>query len=136
MRLCRSQSWVWWLLPFLVARALVPVGFMARVSDGHLNLVFCSLAYAGAQTVNDRRSQAGIDHDGLVKHAGDDQDDATQTDFSCPFSQVAAVPLLDVTGSEAIAYIATSEIPASVDTPYYAVGPPRFIATRGPPALT
>lgn len=132
VRFSRSQFWVWWLLPFLVARALVPVGFMARMSDGHLSLVFCSVS---ASKLNTAEHSAGIQQNGLVDTANDDQDGSTQADFSCPFSQVAAVPLLDVSGTEAIAYIATSEVPSVVETPYYAVGPPRFIATRGPPIL-
>lgn len=133
MRLCRSQFWVWWLLPFLVARALVPVGFMARVSNGHLSLVFCSVTASKLHAAN---HSIGVQQNGLIDTVNDDQDDSTQTDFSCPFSQVAAVPLLDVSGSEAITYITTSEIPNILEAPYFAVGPPRFIATRGPPALT
>jgi len=135
VRLCRSQSWVWWLLPFLVARALVPVGFMARVSDGQLSVVFCSVGALGLQAANHKTSVTGAHADGSLSAASDDQDDSTQADFSCPFSQVAAAPLLDVSGSEAIPYIATTEVLSFVESPYYAVGPPRFIATRGPPVL-
>ena len=135
MSLRRTHSWVWWLLPFLVARALVPVGFMARVSDGHLNLVFCAVGYAGSKAIDDRAGRVGVDNDGVTKKASDDRIESTQADFSCPFSQVAAAPLLDVSASEAIPYNATTEIPAFVESLYYAVGPPRFIATRGPPVL-
>jgi hypothetical protein len=113
----------------------VPVGFMARVSDGHLNLVFCSVGAVGLQAANHKTSVTGAHADGSLSAASDDQDDSTQTDFSCPFSQVAAALLLDVSGSEAIPYIATTEFPSFVESPYYAVGPPRFIATRGPPVL-
>ena len=135
MRLCRSQSWVWWLLPFLVARALVPVGFMARVADGHLSMVFCSVGSLGLQAANHKTPVTGAHSDGSLSAASDDQDDSTQTDFSCPFSQGVAVPLLDVSGSEAVPYIATVEIVPLTESPYYAAGPPRFIATRGPPVL-
>ena len=123
------------MLPFLVARALVPVGFMARVSEGHLNLVFCSVGTVGLQASGHRSSHSNASSDRSTDAAGDNQDDGTQTDFSCPFSQVAAAPLLDVSGSEAIPYLATTEVPSFIDSPYYAVGPPRFIATRGPPVL-
>ena len=133
MRVCRSQSWVWWLLPFLVARALVPVGFMAQISDGHFNLVFCSVAALKQQRPD---HLAGIQQNASADTDNGAQDDSGQTDFSCPFSHIAAVPLLDVSGSEAIPYIATSVASSFIESPYYAVGPPRFIATRGPPALT
>jgi len=54
----RWQRWIVWLLPFLVARALVPAGFMLSVGDSGLTLTFCpsaapdrspSAASAGAQ---------------------------------------------------------------------------------------
>ncbi len=115
----RAQSWVWWLLPFLVARALMPVGFMAQAHDGQLRIVFCSAAAAQVMDADD---------------AAGDHEDATQSDVSCPFAQVAAAPLLDLSSIEAIAFIATTEILSPAESPYYAAGPPRFIATRGPPA--
>lgn len=40
----RWQHWIVWLLPFLVARALVPAGFMLSVGDGGLTLTFCPAA--------------------------------------------------------------------------------------------
>ena len=114
----RVQSWVWWLLPLLVARALMPVGFMAQAVDGKLQIVFCS---AGM-------SQPGASHD----DNGNKHTDA-QNDFSCPFAQAAAAPLPDFSGSEAIPFIPTAEILPSAESRYVATGPPRFIATRGPP---
>ncbi len=115
----RVQSWVWWLLPFLVARALMPVGFMAQAQDGKLQIVFCSAGFTQSVTDHD---------DGVNNHA------TAQNDFSCPFAHVAAAALLDISSSETISYIPTAEILPPAESPYYAVGPPRFIATRGPPA--
>jgi len=37
----RAQFWVWWLLPVLAARALVPAGFMTAVASGNFKLVMC-----------------------------------------------------------------------------------------------
>ncbi len=112
----RVQTWVWWLLPLLVARALMPVGFMAQVHDGQLQIVFCS---AGQLALAD------ADQDG--------DHDVTQGDLPCPFAQAAAAPLPDVTGSEPIPFILSAAILPTAESPYYASGPPRFIATRGPP---
>lgn len=122
------------MLPFLVARALVPVGFMARVSDGQLSVVFCSVGTVGLQASDHRSSHSDTSSDRSTDAAGDNQDDGTQTDFSCPFSQVAAAPLLDVGGSEAIPFISSAEVLAPAESPYYAAGPPRRITNRGPPA--
>jgi len=116
----RVQAWVWWLLPLLVARALMPVGFMAQTVDGKLQIVFCS---AGT-------TQPSAHDDSSNKHAD------AQSDFSCPFAQVAAAPLPEFSGSEAIPFIPTGEILPPAESPYYAAGPPRFIATRGPPHLS
>jgi hypothetical protein len=54
-----------WLLPFLVARLLVPTGFMLSLSDAGLDIVLCtglapSSAPLVAQDEHDRH--AGIDH--------------------------------------------------------------------------
>ncbi len=117
----RAQSWVWWLLPFLMARALMPVGFMAQAHEGKLQIVFCSAGVAQSDASHDA---AGKDHSG------------PQNDFSCPFAHVTAAPLLDVGSSEAISFFPTAEILPPAESPYYASGPPRFIATRGPPALS
>ena len=125
----RAQCWVWWLLPFLVARALVPVGFMAQMSEGQFRLVFCTAGMAqnqSAAAATDHAAEKSADHSGSATHA----------DFSCPFSQVAAVPLLDISGSEAIPFISSAEVIPPAESPYYAAGPPRQHLARGPPALS
>jgi Protein of unknown function (DUF2946) len=114
----RLQSWVWLLLPLLVARALMPVGFMAQLHDGKLQVVFCTAGY----------SQPYSDDHNKGKHTA-------QSDFSCPFASVAAAPLLDVSGSEAIAFIETTVFLPLTELPYYAAGPPRTHRVRGPPVL-
>lgn len=118
----RLQSWVWWLLPLLVARALMPVGFMAQMQDGQLQIVFCS---AGI-------SQLARSDPGDADHA-DAQHNASQGDLSCPFAQAAAAPLPDLSRSEVVSFIPAAVILPWSESPYYASGPPRFIATRGPP---
>ena len=117
--------WVWWLLPFLVARALMPVGFMAQAHDGKLQIVMCSagVSLPGAQSAGDANAHGGKSFD--AKHG----------DVSCPFAQAAAAPLLDVSGSQQIAFIPTAVSLPPAESPYYAAGPPRFIATRGPPVI-
>jgi hypothetical protein len=116
----RTHLWVWLLLPLLVARALMPVGFMAQAQNGKLQIVFCTAGF----------SQLGADHHG-DKHADGHADG--HHDFSCPFAHVAAAPLLYVGGGEAIPFLISAAVVLPAGSPYYAVGPPRFIATRGPP---
>ncbi|MGE0189716.1 MAG: hypothetical protein AB7F79_10980 [Steroidobacteraceae bacterium] len=101
----------------------MPVGFMAQVSGGQLRLVFCNAGYAQNLVIDDVAGDAG--------HHGDNG----QADFSCPFAHAAAALLLDISGSDAITLFHSAELLPPVESPYYAVGPPRFIATRGPPVL-
>ena len=113
----RVQSWVWLLLPFLVARALMPVGFMAQAHDGKMQIVFCTAGFA----------QPGAPSDHSDKH------DSSHGDFSCPFAHVAAAPLPDLSGSVAIAFIDAEVFLPLTELPYYAAGPPRIHHVRGPP---
>lgn len=122
MSSARVQTWVWWLLPLLVARALMPVGFMASVHDGRLQIVLCS---GITQVLSDHDTRPG-DADQNNAHEG-------QGDLPCPFAQATAAPLPQLNASEAIAFIPAAEILPPAESPYYAAGPPRFIATRGPP---
>lgn len=47
----RSHRWIVWLLPFLVARAFVPAGFMLSAVSGELSLMFCPGVVPAAQVV-------------------------------------------------------------------------------------
>ncbi len=122
----RIQLWVWLLLPFLVARACLPAGFMAQAVAGRLQLVFCSAGYSQHSVTADADNAAG--------HAQGQSHDKSQNDFSCPFGQSVSAPLLSFNGSELIEFIADAEMLSPAESPYYAAGPPRFISTRGPPA--
>lgn len=130
----RVQTWVWWLLPFLVARALMPVGFMAQGQGGDFKLVFCSSVAALADhfAANDRSHATDA---GQPDHSPSDSSSHDQSDLSCPFGHAAPAPLLDLSGSEAIAFIAAAVHLPHAEPPYLAVGPPRAVSARGPPQL-
>ncbi len=127
----RFHSWVWWLLPLLVARALVPVGFMAQAADqGGLQIVICQVGAPKFLTQNA----------GDTQHSGQTQDDSSsnnahwQHDHACPFGHAVAAPIAQFSGGESIAFFASSEARAATEPPYFAAGPPRRITNRGPPA--
>jgi hypothetical protein len=66
------RQWTYWLLPLLVARLLVPVGFMVTLSGGQFAIVLCS----GSTPVPAWAQPAEHHHDvGLNPHAS--SDDAT-----------------------------------------------------------
>jgi hypothetical protein len=128
----RIHNWVWWLLPLLVARALMPVGFMPQMVHGQLQVVLCQGGVTKVQAVySPDQASSGI--------AGDANNDKSsshwQHDFSCPFGHVAAVPVPHLVASDAVACFSAVFIPSITQPHYEAVGPPRFIATRGPPPL-
>ncbi len=85
-----------WLLPFLVARLLLPTGFMLSLSDSGLDIVLCtglapSSAPIAALDENDRH--AGMDHAAHAMH-GDTQpqvppqgpDHPSHANPICPFA--------------------------------------------------
>ncbi len=125
MSLRRVHSWVWLLLPLLVARALMPVGFMAQVHEGRLQIVFCSAGYA--------QHVADVDSD--AEKQSQDGHSNSHDGFSCPFAQVAGAPLLSFNDSKLVELIPEKKIAQSAESPYYAAGPPRVDLARGPPSL-
>lgn len=113
----RAQTWVWLLLPFLVARALMPAGFMAQLHEGKLQIVLCSAGFSKLADLGQ----------------GDDQHGTVHVDDSCPFSQAAAAPVLLLNGSDAIPYVEDETFLPPTELAYYAAGPPRHHPARGPP---
>jgi len=125
----RVHSWVWWLLPLLVARALVPVGFMAKANErGELQIVMCQagapgLLKAALQSAADQHDPAGQS----------DNSPHWQHDSSCPFAHAAAAPVAHSGSVQQIAFIASSEVSATGESLHLAAGPPRRLTNRGPP---
>lgn len=129
-----------WILPLLLARALIPTGFMLSVEAGRLQFMFCPSGVvqpfgmqAGAQA-----GHHGMHHEGM--HHGDDADQASSTHASqdsapCPFSLVASAT------PSAIAHVAdvVSELRDEqfefISAPTFRVGPIRSDRARGPPSL-
>ena len=106
----------------------MPVGFMAQAVHGQLQIVFCTAGYPQLKTL----THAEHADAGVATHTN--AADQHQHDFSCPFGHAVAAPLLDLSGSEVIAYLPQAESLPPTDAPYYAIGPPRVVLTRGPPA--
>lgn len=127
-----------WILPLLLARALIPTGFMLSVEAGRLQLMFCP-----AGVVQPLGMQASADHQGMHHqgmHHGGDTDQASsshsaQDSAPCPFSLVASAT------PSAIAYLAPAvadlrdERFEFISAPTFRVGPIRTDRARGPPSL-
>jgi len=126
------KKWARWLLPLLVARAFLPVGFMLATSqaDG-LQLAFCPDQAPIVQGLHDHASMAGghADHAG-AHHSG------SHLDPPCPFAVAAVAAVIDIPHLAPVAAQATEQLlPARVAAVPLA-GPQRIDRIRGPPSLS
>lgn len=132
-----------WILPLLIARALIPAGYMLSTADG-LGLMFCpgvlqtaSMSHSSPAAQIDHSAHAGHDMSQHAAH-GDDAPagDTSHENSACPFSLVAAVALLD------IPFVTTDSIRPVDETfeftspPAFNAGPVRTDRIRGPPQLS
>jgi hypothetical protein len=124
--------WLRWLLPLLVARALVPAGFMLSVDAGGLALTFCpSVAAPPAEHHAQAHHEHGSDatHDHEQHHRGHD------TGSLCPFALVAGACSTD------IPHVAVNvERPSFAPVPFESAAlsgvPLRAERIRGPPVVS
>ena len=137
-----------WILPLLLARALIPAGFMLSVEAGRLQLVFCpagivqplgipadaqQLAHAEHQVPDARSHHAGMQHGGDTDQASASH--ASQDGAPCPFSLVAsATPSAAVYLSDIVTDL-RDERSQFLSAPTFHVGPIRSDRARGPPSL-
>lgn len=129
------HRWAIWLLPLLLVRAFVPVGFMVSASVDGLALIVCSGAQRSqpepmAHTANPHAGHAAAHH-----HEGSQQEqDATSA--PCPFALIGSacahpIPQLASSSPNDTSYA----IPVD-SLPYSDLGPIRADRIRGPPALS
>jgi hypothetical protein len=109
----RVQFWVWWLLPLMVARAMLPVGFMPSWNGAGITL--CS----GVVLQQDPSQPA----------------DSTHSDLTCPFAHApgaAPLPVLPVLAAFHGQIIDRIEPVAQLQISF---SPLRSHRVRGPPVL-
>jgi hypothetical protein len=116
-----------WILPLLLARALIPTGFMLSVDAGSLQLTFCPAV------VQPREPSA---HEHLSHHHAGAATDAAANDDNapCPFSLVASAAPGDVPYLQDSASEPSDERFEFISAPTVRVGPVRTDRIRGPPA--
>jgi len=119
------KKWARWLLPLLVARAFLPVGFMLATTqaDG-LQLAFCPDQAPIVQTLHDHAGSGSHHHSG------------SHLDPPCPFAVAAVAAVIDIPHLAPVAAQATEQfLPARVAAVPLA-GPQRIDRIRGPPSLS
>ena len=116
------RKWARWLLPLLVARAFLPVGFMLATTqaDG-LQLAFCPDQAPIAQ---------GMHHHAGAGHSG------SHLDPPCPFAVAAVAAVIDIPHLAPVASQSAERILPERVVAVPLAGPQRIDRIRGPPALS
>jgi len=119
------RKWARWLLPLLVARAFLPVGFMlvASQADG-LQLGFCPDQAPIVQGLHDHSAQHSGSH-----HSG------SHLDPPCPFAVAAVAGIIDIPHLAPVAAQATEQFLPERVVAVTLTGPQRSDRIRGPPSL-
>ena len=133
-----------WLLPLLVARAIVPVGFMFMADEDGLQLMFCPAVSQPADAQMQAHVHAGHDaHTGLQQmhaahagHAHGDGPSAEHDKTPCPFSLVAALARLDLTYVAVLAALVSERSDSFEILPDVSSDPVQALPIRGPPVLS
>jgi hypothetical protein len=132
-----------WIVPLLIARALIPAGYMLSTADG-LQLMFCpgalqtaSMSHSSPPGPMDHSAHAGHD---MSQHAGHGDDapagDTSHENSACPFSLVAAAALLDIPFATTDSIRPVDEAFEFISPPASSAGPVRKDRIRGPPQFS
>ena len=126
-----------WILPLLLARALIPNGFMLSVAAGSLQLTFCPAVGQPLEQPLEHSSHELLPHHGGMHHADAVHDEAAShndDNAPCPFSLVASAVPGDVPHLQVSAAGPSDERFDFISAPAVRVGPVRTDRIRGPPA--
>lgn len=129
-----------WILPLLVARALIPAGFMMSVDAGQLQLMFCPAGVVQplfSSKATQQQAHAEHQHHQGMHHGGADQASPSHDDDNapCPFSLVASATSCDIPHLAGVADAPRDERFEFLSAPTFSVGPVRADRIRGPPSL-
>jgi hypothetical protein len=117
------KKWARWLLPLLVARAFLPVGFMlATTQTDGLQLAFCADQAPIVQALHD--------------HAGSHHHSGGHLDPPCPFAVAAVAAVIDIPHLAPVAAQATEQFLPERVVAVPLAGPQRTDRIRGPPSLS
>jgi hypothetical protein len=127
------RNWTRWLLPLLVARAFLPVGFMLATSpvDG-LQLAFCPDQAAIVQGVD----HAAMGHLGHMGGSHNGPHHNSHLDPPCPFAVAAVAAVIDIPHLDTAAVQAAEPFLPERAVAIPLTGPQRADRIRGPPSLS
>ena len=140
MRRRHLKLLTFWILPLLLARALIPSGFMLSMDAGTLQLTFCPAVTQPFEQPKQPLEHSPHEHSTLHggMHHGDAADEQAASHFDdsapCPFSLVASAAPGHVTHVQDSVGEPSDERFEFISAPTVRVGPVRTDRIRGPPA--
>jgi hypothetical protein len=129
----RARNWTAWLLPLLLLRSLIPLGFMPMVGAGHaFEIVLCDgyapVAAASDAMPMDMSSGSAMDMHGDTGHAG-----AHQAHSTCLYGSSPALGAPLALDSSSAAPPPATAVPRRSPQLTYLAAPIRAQTARGPP---
>jgi hypothetical protein len=130
------RKWARWLLPLLVVRAFLPVGFMLATQADGLQLAFCPDQAPIVQGL-DHAAMGHADHlAGQVAGSHSGPHHNSHFDPPCPFAVAAVAAVIDIPHLDTAAIEAPEPIFPEAALPVPLTGPQRIDRIRGPPSLS
>ena len=129
------RKWTRWLLPILVARAFLPVGFMLTADADGLQLAFCPDQAPIVQSL-DHAVAGHNDHAAHDGHSTDQKHAGAHLDSPCAFAVAALAAVIDVPYLEPVATQAAEQVLPERVVAVPLAGPHRVDRIRGPPSLS
>jgi hypothetical protein len=126
------RKWARWLLPLLVARAFLPVGFMLATQADGLQLAFCPNQGPIVQGLD----HAAMGHFGHLAGSHSGPQHNAHLDPPCPFAVAAVAAVIDIPHLDTVAVQAAEQIRPERAVPVPLAGPQRADRIRGPPSLS
>jgi hypothetical protein len=129
-----------WIVPLLIARALIPAGYMVMADGDGLEVVFCPAvvqSHDKAMPADQHAAHHHADPDGQTASGDEHGPGRGGHDHApCPFSLVASAALLDVSHVGAALSATDQEDVNFLSQPANSTGPIRTDRIRGPPQFS
>src|SRR5215213_1259161 len=104
------RKWARWLLPLLVARAFLPVGFMLVTQAEGLQLAFCPDQAPIIQSLDHEATGHASTAHAATGHVGHGTQHNGHLDPPCPFAVAAVAAVIDIPHLEPVALQAAEQI--------------------------
>lgn len=125
-----------WIVPLLIARAMIPAGFMLSAGADGLELMFCSGSMqmpAAMQSAGEHGEHAAHHHTNDQSGGNHQSGGGNHDNAPCPFSLAAFAVSVDVPYLAAAALVAADEIVAFNPVAIASASSLRLDRIRGPP---